>query len=342
MKKLAILFIFVSVQLNAQLDPMSQYFNQLLIPELVPYDSIAFSPDSGTAFNASLTAYQHYLPNGYIDTLVVKDNGVTSESYFGEVNGNETRVKGLEIPTKDTLDMVVFNQSANGRDSVLSYHSYVGGMFQQDFKAEFVYRNNGEIFRIKISNPFVGYLGDWRFYFDSQGKMDSIYYQVSPSGSGPGYTLFTYDAAGMQLLEIESFEDVNNDGEMIVINRQLMRHNANNQVTAIIEFEFNPSTQGLDLVGEYRYLTHSASRLGRMEENALEAISIYPVPASDVLHLNESDFEGDYQIIDTQGKVVLRGRVPDSPINVSALKTGFYFLNITARNERSTRGFMKL
>ena len=72
-----------------------------------------------------------------------------------------------------------------------------------------------------------------------------------------------------------------------------------------------------------------------IDEEFENSISVYPVPANDLLHISGISIES-VRIISTEGKVI---SVPESfeTINISDLPTGVYLLDITSRNGANIR-----
>jgi beta-glucanase (GH16 family) len=71
------------------------------------------------------------------------------------------------------------------------------------------------------------------------------------------------------------------------------------------------------------------------------AISIYPNPTQDILTVVAKESIDNYRIIDISGKVVLTGNNPTT-IDVSALKTGTYFVEFFSENGKAVKSFVKL
>jgi N-acetylneuraminic acid mutarotase len=75
-----------------------------------------------------------------------------------------------------------------------------------------------------------------------------------------------------------------------------------------------------------------------VSESENKNLQIWPVPATEVLHVKGIDAESSYQIIDTTGKIILSGefRIGTDSINTSALTSGNYILMVRA-NAGETR-----
>ncbi len=67
--------------------------------------------------------------------------------------------------------------------------------------------------------------------------------------------------------------------------------------------------------------TNSSSNI----ENISNSISIYPNPATDILHFNQAQ---TYEIFDIQGRVLKKSEAEQNSANISELKNGMYFIKI--------------
>lgn len=55
--------------------------------------------------------------------------------------------------------------------------------------------------------------------------------------------------------------------------------------------------------------------------------SVYPVPLQNWLYVSEHDLGNNFEIFDSQGKVVMSGKYNSTSLNVSTLKAGVYYLS---------------
>jgi uncharacterized repeat protein (TIGR01451 family) len=70
---------------------------------------------------------------------------------------------------------------------------------------------------------------------------------------------------------------------------------------------------------------------------------VFPNPATNYLVIKaETDMEANYEIFDVNGKLLLNDTVESiNPININALQSGFYFLNIKTNQGKATYKFIK-
>ena len=84
-------------------------------------------------------------------------------------------------------------------------------------------------------------------------------------------------------------------------------------------------------------------------ENLLDGLKVYPTLADDELNIIPNGFSEDvisYKIINTEGKIVKQNDVTQSTdyvytMDVSALSSGIYFLNISDKSKNITKKFVK-
>ena len=87
----------------------------------------------------------------------------------------------------------------------------------------------------------------------------------------------------------------------------------------------------------WRYQMQIQSTAG-LNDNVLNNIKMYPNPANDYLNFNTNSNENvDIQIFDILGKSVLNLDNVRNPVNVSELKSGVYFVQITLGTEKGTK-----
>jgi len=82
-----------------------------------------------------------------------------------------------------------------------------------------------------------------------------------------------------------------------------------------------------------------------ISENEISKLSIYPNPASELLHVSLSNNQNfGYQIIDIQGRIILANMISsrEKQINVSHLNKGIYIISIEGEDSTTYRSkFLK-
>ena len=343
MKKL-LLFLLISMSINgtSQTDPLSQFFNQNFIPTLVAYDSITVSLDSGSAFSPVGAGYQHYFVNGKIDTLTITQGGMVVAAYQGKSRNSHhyTEVTGYSPLMMDSVDKLIYELDELYRDSALTYLTYDNGSFVPFFRSVTHYDTNGitDIVDIyaDLGSGFTK-LGDYRFYY-SQGNLDSVYYNISPTGQGSGYLKYFYSQSiPGRLLKIETYEDVDNDGELDLVQRLIFKNNTLNQVIEITDL-LADNNLNLVLNGAYRYDKRHNSTIS-LPENSLN-LGFYPNPATDFLYLECNSNKPLYcKVLNSQGQLVIEGTFQNR-IDVSNLPVGIYQVIVTG-NKTGKASFVK-
>ena len=75
-----------------------------------------------------------------------------------------------------------------------------------------------------------------------------------------------------------------------------------------------------------------------LNDNEFNDVKMYPNPANDYLSFDTNSSENiDVQIFDILGKSVLRLEKVINSINISELKSGIYFVQITLGSEKTTK-----
>lgn len=340
MKKALFLFITaISFSSSAQVvDPLSQFFNNSFIPNIVAHDSITLSLDSGSAFSAVATGTEHYFVNGKIDTLTITQGGNLEARYKGKVSSDlrHTTITGYSVTQMDSLDKIVFIQDQAFRDSVVSYYIYQAGQFQMLFEARVNYNSSNAVSTIDIMADIgtgLVKVGDYTYFYE-QGLVDSIYYTISLNSQMPGYFKYTYDPANAgRVLYVDGFEDVDNDGEKDHIQRLICKSNQLNQVIEVTEL-YADNNLNLILSGAFRFDKQKNSTISLREFKNME-VSLYPNPATDYLLVDYNPKElSKYSIIDMNGKSVQEGFLTEK-IDVSLLPTGSFQILLSGKAKAS-------
>ncbi|WP_417589927.1 T9SS type A sorting domain-containing protein [Owenweeksia hongkongensis] len=340
MKKALFLFITaISLSSSAQVvDPLSQFFNNSFFPNIVAHDSITLSADSGSQFSAIVTGYQHYFVNGKIDTLTITQGGMLEAQYKGVTTNGflNTTISGYSLTMQDSIDKITFILDKQYRDSAIFYYAYQNGQFEQLFEARTTYTAKGEASIIDIyadlgTGPIK--IGDYR-YFYKQGLLDSLFYTVSLGGQDDGYFKYNYDPANSgRLLTMEGFQDVDNDGELDLVQRFICTSNQLNQIIEITELSAD-NNLNLILAGEFRFDKQTNSTISLKELTATK-VSLYPNPTSDYLLVDYNPKElKEYQIIDMNGKPVQQGTLSEK-LDLRLLPKGAFQILLDGKSSSS-------
>lgn len=82
------------------------------------------------------------------------------------------------------------------------------------------------------------------------------------------------------------------------------------------------------------------SILGTSDHEVKSEIHIYPNPSSDFLHIKNSDAE-NFMIFDAGGRIILKGKLNHEKINIQALISGNYILQLISKNGNKSFKFIK-
>lgn len=79
------------------------------------------------------------------------------------------------------------------------------------------------------------------------------------------------------------------------------------------------------------------------QSNEIDQLSIFPNPSYDVINIiGGSGYTTGYSICDAWGRVLLKGRLANDQLDISALPDGFYFLTLQDRKNNLVLKFLKL
>ncbi|NDI98115.1 T9SS type A sorting domain-containing protein [Flavobacterium sp. LaA7.5] len=109
-------------------------------------------------------------------------------------------------------------------------------------------------------------------------------------------------------------------------------------IQGVIDFDFPDNTTGYAITSNG--LIYKLDVAAGIEDIAENTITIYPVPATDVLTINNPSelFNRNYQIVDLTGKIVATGSITTNEIAIDKLSNGMYLLKI---GEKQTIKFIK-
>lgn len=347
MKKLLFgIIAFTALNLQAQVDPITQFVTKTYLPGLAPYDSITVSGDTGIYFNPVITAAQHYFTNGNIDTLVLFSLGNPVYIYDGKLSGRTTTISGMSPGNTIADEKIIIEQDVQYRDTALRYMSVMsaGGPLQFIQDLVISYNSNNQISKMDVFNDTTAgrkSAGDYNYFYDANG-IDSLYFtEYSQIDTVEGYFEYYYDInKPSQLNKVEIFMDMDGDGEMDTIQRMIIKNNPLQQITGYILFGMD---QNGDMVlgGEARYSKRKNSTISLPEVGEV-TLSLYPNPAYDHLQLEiDKEIFSQYEIISINGQLMDSGEAMKK-LNVSHLDRGVYILKLTGEKGSVTTRFNKM
>jgi hypothetical protein len=104
-----------------------------------------------------------------------------------------------------------------------------------------------------------------------------------------------------------------------------------------ILFDFGGNPADIDIeISDFVICGEEGAMVG-IENIKIEPISIYPVPAKDVLHVTGLTVAKEIRIVDITGKAIGVSRVSKDAIDVSSLAKGIYILSIDGRAVKFTK-----
>jgi hypothetical protein len=96
---------------------------------------------------------------------------------------------------------------------------------------------------------------------------------------------------------------------------------------AAVGYSYNSSVSGsYDILFVKADLNGEATSISTFEQPGKE-LRVFPNPVSDILSVNLLPIgESNYTILDTEGRIILKGRCPGNQVDVSSLPPAYYFL----------------
>lgn len=132
---------------------------------------------------------------------------------------------------------------------------------------------------------------------------------------------------------LKNLSDGNTDEATVV--RTLDLGGDTNIYSIDVEDDFFYFSATGDQGGIFRINTENLS----VGDNQLSEVKLFPNPSSQYLNMTGVNTTTAYTILDLNGKQILTGLInTDAPIDISALATGIYFINIS---ETGTLKFIK-
>jgi hypothetical protein len=131
---------------------------------------------------------------------------------------------------------------------------------------------------------------------------------------------YTLDVTNMVL----DMKENNNYGMMIKLTTELQYRRM-----IFASSDNDDQTKWPELVLTYSFLG--------INENSLDnSLSVYPNPASGVIHIGKAD-QADFEISDQLGQLVLSGKLTDGKIDTGYLSPGVYFINTAKGRTKFTK-----
>lgn len=140
-------------------------------------------------------------------------------------------------------------------------------------------------------------------------------YTQNNTGDFSTYQLFPLPYATTYNFDALSVGDINNDGKKDIVTANYNR--------------------GVDILYNTSVLSTN--------ESSLPFLRIYPNPTSDKLYIKNNNLFKDYEILDSSGRIILKGHIKNEFINTSNLSNGKYILILydKSNDSRIAKSFIK-
>lgn len=325
MKRIILLaLIGVSFFAKSQLDPTSQFiFDNMFV--ITAHDSVVWSEDTGSAFMVEEYQMVQRFMNGHIDTSSYYYNGSLEYSSKGIRNANATTIYEFDefSGSHDSSYRYIFYADANGKDTLMAEADYVNGAWEDQSFTSATYNAQGKIELMEAKFEFGGtfiLVGSYNFHYGTNGLLDSLI--LNSLGSIQGKVYPYYDS-NQVMKGLNIYGDTIGNGNYVLTFKNDFRLNALNEVTAIIEYDYEELPVYLY---ETRFEKTAGSGLS-VRNFVAPSFEIFPNPANDKLIINADSRFTTYTIVDINSKVVQQGAVSRS-IDLSGLSKGAYLISL--------------
>ena len=198
------------------------------------------------------------------------------------------------------------------------------------------FQSNGQENKIILSNSTAGYQ-DIKLSFAALNELAADALVIDYSVAAGAETWITTGLLVTSYPLTASFQMFTVDFSSILT--------VDNNSNFKIRIRFTGSNMSADLGN--RVLFNNISVKGKQinlsvseQENPLEFI-IYPNPTSDVLNFVHNYQDVNYTMYTIDGKLIKTGKLENTQINVSDIKTGIYLLQLTTEGKSITKKFLK-
>ncbi|NJM80572.1 MAG: T9SS type A sorting domain-containing protein [Flavobacterium sp.] len=111
-----------------------------------------------------------------------------------------------------------------------------------------------------------------------------------------------------------------------------------------MKYNASPTSCETFTYGQVEDYTVNITSSGRDDEGSITSIkeiNIYPNPAVSILNLTSVSEKATYNVYSLVGQMVLQGRISNSSIDVSALPSGNYLIEIYDEENITRKQFIK-
>ncbi|HAD98244.1 MAG TPA: hypothetical protein DCG19_12615 [Cryomorphaceae bacterium] len=342
MKRIALL-ILISLTVNAfgQKDPFSRLFFKSLWPDIMEYDSIVFSTDTGSAFMPESTVSMWLFNNSHYDSARTYENNALVTKYEGNRYSDSTVIityyetnGGFQAAQK-----YVFQNNASARDTAVIQYSYNGSGYSLDQKFRLNYNSNNTLSNIGLiadisGNGNLTNIGGYEFYYTGT-RVDSLI--GSNIFDGENLNVINY-YSGNQLTD--SYLIVYSMGNADTTELYNFTYNNQREIIIIHKNSYDETTRSFELEDNWYYFQRQHTNLSLPEENG-RMLSLYPNPVIHTLQVENADTFDQFKVVSLNGQVLMNGDF-EGQLEVDKLQPGLYMLVLSNGTHQQTLPFHKL
>jgi hypothetical protein len=331
---------------SAQWLIIPEFFEDYYAP-LAPFDSVAvdFTNETGP-FNAEVSEYYWFSSFLEIDSAHKVDTR-SGEEVFTSLT--------LQSATRQFYELYTLNTGL--KEVVRDFKEYYDTLGNLQFTID--KRKQAD----STWDEYQSY-----YYYDANNRVDSVVYYY-PFRSQPQLTYYQkhyYSTAG----RLDSMRLFNYANPIYELAHIYTYHYQNNRLTRIAfeyppfrryprrtreEYVINRSTAGevsevlrydFDANGNRTFtsrMRYYRSSVFSVAENAIPEINFYPNPVKEWLHIKVEDEEVQaVKVLNQQGQVMLRQKLPAEQIYIGHLPAGTYFLVLQVKGHWASHPFVKI
>lgn len=298
--------------------------------------------------NQNLTTIINYSRDNTLNVWVNSTksdlNYDTSNKLILETNSEWNTISSNWInSTKDE-----HNYNTMGNDTLVLGYTWDTGtsVWNTSNKIIYSYDSNSDLTGLELwdwnstTNSWVGTgKEDFGFNANKQLIVSEIYLWDNTTSSWTGFSKFTISYYTTNHLEQFRITYTMSGGLWVENTEIESIYDGNNNLTIENTYNWNLITSSWNKIriSTYYYTFISTGDPSVNGQN----MNIYPNPVSDVLQINGLNSNTTCSIIDINGKIVYKQNNIEKTIDVSSLKEGIYFLQITNRTGTTNYKFIK-
>lgn len=268
-------------------------------------------------------------------------NTARQTTYTNTEDGNINNIVGQNGDgtnwTNNNKSIWTYNE--NGSIATITNQMWIGGAWQNQSISHYTYNNTGKVTHVLTENWNTG-TGAWQTYLQQT-------YTLNNAGEPSEILTQIYNTAGSTWTDYSKQSNTYTNGLLTYYLVEIyVGSNWTNstEVNRVFDSQDRVTREIFNLWAGNNWntssrITYTYGTLGLDEFNRL-SLSVYPNPASDVLHITNADTLKAASAYDVQGRAFTLASHNDA-VNISALPAGVYILNVETESGLSKIKFVK-